>query len=240
MVSLNAASLLSANQTAFKQCRTHGSFIKNFSGYMKIQAGFFGMWKMGFFTLQGIELAYAEDEGLPVLRSDIIAYVVPVKGKQTQLEFHMKSKKVWKTDCASEDIAGAWFAAVDDCMARLTYGIDRYLRSCEKKQTQSIMCGWLSHMDGKRVISRYFYILRHLTLSIAPNVDVLPEHYDVVTGLTAADLDGAMQLRFESQPMMVLRCDSVELLRLWHLIVRTCMNEPTRATFNVAPVAAPV
>ncbi|RHY14471.1 hypothetical protein DYB25_006025 [Aphanomyces astaci] len=184
MASLNTARLLSPNQNDFKQCRTHGAFHKNFAGYMKIQTGFFGMWKVCFFTLQGIELTIAEDEGLPAARCDTIA-------------------------------------------------LDRYLRSCEKRQTPTVLCGWLSQLDAKgKVMGRYFYVLRHLTVSMAPNVDVLPEVYDVVTDATAAGADGAMELRFQTQPSMVLRFDSVELLRVWHAVLHTCMKEPSRALFG--------
>ncbi|KAF0718310.1 hypothetical protein AaE_010673 [Aphanomyces astaci] len=233
MASLNTARLLSPNQNDFKQCRTHGAFHKNFAGYMKFQTGFFGMWKVCFFTLQGIELTIAEDEGLPAARCDTIAYVSASRGKPTLLQFHMKSKKVWKTQCISTDIANAWFSAVEDCMSRLSYSLDRYLRSCEKRQTPTVLCGWLSQLDAKgKVMGRYFYVLRHLTVSMAPNVDVLPEVYDVVTDATAAGADGAMELRFQTQPSMVLRFDSVELLRVWHAVLHTCMKEPSRALFG--------
>ncbi|CAK4086160.1 unnamed protein product [Aphanomyces euteiches] len=232
LASLNITKLLSADQTAFKQCRTHGAYVKNFAGHMKIQMGFFGRWKQCFFTLQGVELTMAEDEGYPALRSDTIAYVVILREKEDMLEFHMKSKKIWKTQCISRDIANAWFSAVDDSIGRVSYDLTRYFKSCDKRQIPTIMCGWLSEMDGKRVVARYFYVLRHLTLSVAPNIDITPEVYDVVTGLTAAAQDGAMKFMFESRPPLILRSDSPELLQIWHVVVRTCMNEPRRAIYG--------
>ncbi|RHY31764.1 hypothetical protein DYB32_003178 [Aphanomyces invadans] len=232
LASMSTTRLLSANQNDFKQSCTHGAFHKNFAGYMTIQTGFFGTWKTCFFTLQGIELSVADHEGMAASRSDTIAFVAASRGKPTFLEFHMKSKKVWKTRCISPDVANAWFSAVEDCMARLSYGVDRYLKSCAKRQTPTILSAWLSQLDSKgKVIGRYFYVLRHLTFSMAPNIDIVPEVYDVVTGVSAAVHDGAMEVRFETQPPMVLRFDAIELLRVWHMVVRTCMNEPSRAAF---------
>ncbi|KAH9091101.1 hypothetical protein Ae201684P_006502 [Aphanomyces euteiches] len=211
LASLNITKLLSADQTAFKQWASlvGGS---NASSHCKVLSSRWPKTKA---------ILLFEATRLPTFPE-----------KEDMLEFHMKSKKIWKTQCISRDIANAWFSAVDDSIGRVSYDLTRYFKSCDKRQIPTIMCGWLSEMDGKRVVARYFYVLRHLTLSVAPNIDITPEVYDVVTGLTAAAQDGAMKFMFESRPPLILRSDSPELLQIWHVVVRTCMNEPRRAIYG--------
>ncbi|KAF0697516.1 Aste57867_11826 [Aphanomyces stellatus] len=225
---------LPANQTLFKQSKTHGGFIKNFSGWMNIPAGLLNTsWKRCFFTLHGIELAQSDDTATPVTRVDSILKVTPWNGKSGGLEFHMTSSRVWRVLCPSLRAANAWLAAVEDCMARTRYTVEKFLKSCDAKHTPTIMCGWLTRNSPSKLGTpvRQYFVLRHLTLSIATDVDQLPHEYDVITALTTPEQDCALEFSFVSAPKMIVECDTVDSLRHWHRIVRTCLNEPHRAAY---------
>ncbi|KAF0737386.1 hypothetical protein Ae201684P_006302 [Aphanomyces euteiches] len=229
----SAPSLPTSAQTLFKQSKTHGSFIKNFSGWMNIPSGPLNMsWKRCFFTLHGVELAQSDDTPSPVTRVDTVAKVTPWSGKSGGLEFAMTSGRVWKVMCPSIRAANAWIAAVEDCQGRTRYTVDRFLKSCDTKQMQTIVCGWLTRTISKKSVMRQYFVLRHLTLSIASDVDETPEEYDVITGMTPAEKDCALEFQFVSSPKMVVECDTVDALRHWHRIVRTCLNETQRGTYK--------
>ncbi|RHY31768.1 hypothetical protein DYB32_003177 [Aphanomyces invadans] len=233
------APLMSANQTLFKQSKTHGGYIKNFSGWMSVPSGLFNAsWTRCFFTLHGVELAQSDDTPSPVVRVGVIQKVVPWEGKPGGLEFHLLGQKnVWRTLCPSIRAANAWMAAIEDCQGRTRYTVDKFLRSCDAKKLPTIMCGWLtktSTSSSKKHASglRQYYVLRHLTLSVAADVDLPPQEIDVVTAiLLSDDHDCALVFKFSTAPTLVLECDSVESWTRWQRIVRTCLKETHRANY---------
>ncbi|RHY61221.1 hypothetical protein DYB38_001852 [Aphanomyces astaci] len=233
-----AAPMLSASQTLFKQSKTHGGEIKNFSGGMSIPSGLFNAsWTRCFFTLHGVELAQSEDTSAPVARVGSIQKVLPWEGKPGGLEFHMLGQKnVWRTLCPSVRAATAWVAAIQDCLGRTRYTIDKFLRSADAKQMQTTMCGWLTRLPAKQHGRlRQYYVLHHLTMSVANDVDLPPQEVDVVTAiLSSEDRDCALVFKFSTAPDLVLECDSVDSWTRWQRIVRTCLKEPQRAHYSLS------
>ncbi|KDO27256.1 hypothetical protein SPRG_07505 [Saprolegnia parasitica CBS 223.65] len=222
-------------ETLFKQSRTHGAFLKNFSGWMSIPSGLFNAsLKRCFFTLHGAELTQSDDAPALVTRTDTIHHVVAWSGKPNGLEFHMRSNKVWKTVCPSQSAAAAWLAAINDNLKRQDFTVERFLKRCVVKELPTIMCGWATQINntprGKGI--RQFYVFDTLHLSVACDVDAIVQPIDVITRVTPSSVDCAFEVHFVSEPMLVLQCDSVDGLRNWHLVIRTCLKEPIRQSFR--------
>ncbi|OQS06181.1 hypothetical protein THRCLA_01778 [Thraustotheca clavata] len=221
------------SEALFKQARTHGAFLKNFSGWMSIPSGIFGTsLKKCFFTLHGIELTQSEDTSAPVARTDSIQFVSTWSGKANGLEFHMKSSKVWKTVCPSQSSVLAWMAAVNDNLKRQDFTVQRFLKRCLVKQLPTIMCGWLTLVGGRGKGVRQFYVLDGLNLSVASDVDAILQPYDVIQSIQPSSTDCAFEIIFVKERPITLVCDSVDGLRNWHLIVRMCLKEPERLTYT--------
>ncbi|EQC38467.1 hypothetical protein SDRG_04175 [Saprolegnia diclina VS20] len=233
LTSLVQAMPHTTGETLFKQSRTHGAFLKNFSGWMSIPSGLFNAsLKRCFFTLHGAELTQSDDAPALVTRTDTIHHVVPWPGKPNGLEFHMRSNKVWKTVCPSQSAAAAWLAAISDNLKRQDFTVERFLKRCVVKELPTIMCGWATQINNTRRGVRQFYVLDNLRLSVACDVDAIVQPIDVVTRVAPSSVDCALEVHFVSEPMLVLQCDSVDGLRNWHLVIRTCLKEPIRQSFR--------
>ncbi|OQR83145.1 hypothetical protein ACHHYP_15017 [Achlya hypogyna] len=220
-------------ETLFKQSRTHGAFLKNFSGWMSVPSGLFNAsLKRCFFTLHGIELTQSDEAAAPLSRTDAIHHVVVWPGKTNGIEFHMRSTKVWKVICPSQSAAIAWLAAVNDNLKRQDFTVDRFLKRCVLKELPTLMCGWLTQVNAGRGRGvRQFFVLENLSLRIACDVDAVLQPYDTITRVGPSPVDCAFELHFASEPPLVLQADSVDGLRNWHMIVRTCLKEPIRQAY---------
>ncbi|CAH0478604.1 unnamed protein product [Peronospora belbahrii] len=202
--------------TSVKSCYIQTA-LANHAGWLYKQAGLFKGWKRLYFTLHGIELAYAKDTNSATVLSDKAHTVEEWEGHANGLLIRLKSGRVWKVHAETYETAKRWRSVISSaCRHAETFNIKKYLNSRRRKKLRPVFGGWLTEVKkGSRL--RRFYVMDGSSLGVANDVDNQLESLgNVVDVGSTRDLACGMVFTLADGNKVKVNCDSLADSRCWY------------------------
>ncbi|KAG7390698.1 hypothetical protein PHYBOEH_006951 [Phytophthora boehmeriae] len=216
----NANGKTAQPKTSVKSCYVQTA-LSNHAGWLYKQAGIFKAWKRLYFTLHGIELAYAKDTNSEIVLCDKAHSVEEWDGHTNGLLIRLKSGRIWKVHAESYETAKRWRAVISNaCRHTEKFNLKKYLNSRRRKKLNPVYGGWLTEVEkGNRL--RRFYVMDGKTLGVANDVDNQLERLGTVVDVgSTRDLECGMVFTLSDGSKIKVNCDSLADSRCWY----ECLN----------------
>ncbi|KAG6619974.1 Pleckstrin homology-like domain [Phytophthora cinnamomi] len=207
-------------KTSVKSCYVQTA-LSNHAGWLYKQAGLFKGWKRLYFTLHGVELAYAKDTNSETVLCDKAHTVEEWEGHANGLLIRLMSGRVWKIHAESYETAKRWRSVISSaCRHAETFNLKKYLNSRRRKKLRPVFGGWLTEVSkGSRL--RRFYVMDGSTLGVANDVDNQLERLGTVVDVgSTRDLECGMVFTLANGNKLKVNCDSLADSRCWY----ECLN----------------
>ncbi|EGZ24324.1 hypothetical protein PHYSODRAFT_541890 [Phytophthora sojae] len=207
-------------KTSVKSCYVQTA-LSNYAGWLYKQAGLFKGWKRLYFTLHGVELAYAKDTNSETVLCDKAHSVEEWEGHANGLLIRLISGRVWKVHAESYETAKRWRSVISSaCRHAETFNLKKYLNSRRRKKLRPVFGGWLTEVNkGSRL--RRFYVIDGSTLGVANDVDNQLERLGTVVDVgSTRDLECGMVFTLANGNKLKVNCDSLADSRCWY----ECLN----------------
>ncbi|KAL3672138.1 hypothetical protein V7S43_002801 [Phytophthora oleae] len=207
-------------KTSVKSCYVQTA-LSNHAGWLYKQAGIFKGWKRLYFTLHGVELAYAKDTNSETVLSDKAHSVEEWEGHVNGLLIRLISGRVWKIHAESYETAKRWRSVISSaCRHAETFNLKKYLNSRRRKKLRPVFGGWLTEVrKGSRL--RRFFLVDGATLGVANDVDNQLERLGTVVDVgSTRDLECGMVFTLANGNKLKVNCDSLADSRCWY----ECLN----------------
>ncbi|KAE9140240.1 hypothetical protein PF010_g261 [Phytophthora fragariae] len=207
-------------KTLVKSCYVQTA-LSNHAGWLYKQAGLFKGWKRLYFTLHGLELAYAKDTNSETVLCDKAHSVEEWEGHANGLLIRLMSGRVWKVHAESYETAKRWRSVISSaCRHAETFTLKKYLNSRRRKKLRPVFGGWLTEVSkGCRL--RRFYVIDGSTLGVANDVDNQLERLGTVVDVgSTRDLECGMVFTLANGNKLKVNCDSLADSRCWY----ECLN----------------
>ncbi|RLN45571.1 hypothetical protein BBJ28_00003225, partial [Nothophytophthora sp. Chile5] len=185
--------------------------LSNHAGWLSKQAGLFKGWKRLYFTLHGIELAYAKDTNSEILLCDKVHSVEEWDGHANGLLIRLKSGRLWKVHAESYESVKRWRSVISSaCRHADAFNLKKYLNSRRRKKLSPVFGGWLTEVvKGTRPVRR-FYVMDGTTLGVANDVDNQLERLGTVVDVgSTRDLECGMVFTLSNGKKLKVNCDSL-------------------------------
>lgn len=195
--------------------------VTNHAGWLYRQSGLFKSWKRVYFTLHGLEIAYAKDTNSEVMVCDIAQSVEDWDGHTNGLLIRLKSGRSWKVHAESYESAKRWRSVISGaCRYGDTFNMKKYLASRKRKKLPPVFGGWLTKID-KHTKLRQFYVIDGSTLGFANDIDNELQRLGTVVDVGASrDLDCGIVISLSNGMKLKAACDSLQSSRMWY----DCLN----------------
>ncbi|CAI5711840.1 unnamed protein product [Peronospora farinosa] len=206
--------------TSVKSCYVQTA-LSNHAGWLYKQAGIFKGWKRLYFTLHGVELAYAKDTNSEIVLSDKAHMVEEWEGHANGLLIRLMSGRVWKVHAETYETAKRWRSVISSaCRHAETFNLKKYLNSRRRKKLRPVFGGWLTEVKkGSRL--RRFYVVDGSSLGVANDVDNQLERLGTVVDVgSTRDLECGMVFTLANGNKVKVNCDSLADSRCWY----ECLN----------------
>ncbi|KAF4046683.1 Pleckstrin homology domain-containing protein [Phytophthora infestans] len=220
-----SAAATANGKTAQPKTSVKSSYIQtalsNHAGWLYKQAGLFKGWKRLYFTLHGVELAYAKDTNSETVLSDKAHSVEEWEGHANGLLIRLISGRVWKVLAESYETAKRWRSVISSaCRHAETFNLKKYLNSRRRKKLRPVFGGWLTDVrKGSRL--RRFYVMDGATLGVANDVDNQLERLGTVVDVgSTRDLECGIVFTLANGNKLKVNCDSLADSRCWY----ECLN----------------
>lgn len=207
-------------KTSVKSCYVQTA-LSNHAGWLYKQAGLFKAWKRLYFTLHGVELAYAKDTNSEIVLCDKAHSVEEWEGHANGLLIRLMSGRVWKVHAESYETAKRWRSVISSaCRHAETFNLKKYLNSRRRKKLTPVFGGWLTEVQkGSRL--RRFFVVDGTTLGVANDVDNQLERLSTVVDVgSTRDLQCGMVFTLANGTKLKVNCDSLADSRCWY----ECLN----------------
>ncbi|GMF25650.1 unnamed protein product [Phytophthora lilii] len=207
-------------KTSVKSCYVQTA-LSNHAGWLYKQAGIFKGWKRLYFTLHGVELAYAKDTNSEIMLCDKAHSVEEWEGHANGLMIRLMSGRVWKVHAESYETAKRWRSVISSaCRHAETFNLKKYLNSRRRKKLRPVFGGWLTEVQkGSRL--RRFFVMDGATLGVANDVDNQLERLGSVVDVgSTRDLACGMVFTLANGNKLKVNCDSLADSRCWY----ECLN----------------
>ncbi|KAG7384185.1 hypothetical protein PHYPSEUDO_002873 [Phytophthora pseudosyringae] len=207
-------------KTSVKSCYVQTA-LSNHAGWLYKQAGIFKGWKRLYFTLHGVELAYAKDTNSATVLCDKAHSVEEWEGHANGLLIRLMSGRVWKIHAESYETAKRWRSVISSaCRHAETFTLKKYLNSRRRKKLRPVFGGWLTEVrKGSRL--RRFFVMDGATLGAANDVDNQLERLGTVVDVgSTRDLECGIVFTLANGNKLKVNCDSLADSRCWY----ECLN----------------
>lgn len=203
-------------KTTVKSCYVEMAIL-NHAGWLFKQAGLFKGWKRLYFTLHGIELAYAKDTNSEILVCDKVQSVDEWEGHANGLLIRLISGRVWKIHADSYETAKRWRSVIRSaCRHAETFSLKKYLTGRRRKKLRPVFGGWLTEVR-KDFSLRRFFVVDGVILGVANDVDnQLCRLGNVVEVGSTRDLERGIVFTFSNGTTLKVNCDSLADSRYWY------------------------
>ncbi|GMF41313.1 unnamed protein product [Phytophthora fragariaefolia] len=207
-------------KTSVKSCYVQTA-LSNHAGWLYKQAGLFKGWKRLYFTLHGVELAYAKDTNSETVLCDKAHSVEEWEGHANGLLIRLMSGRVWKVHAESYETAKRWRSVISSaCRHAETFNLKKYLNSRRRKKLRPVFGGWLTEVTKASRLRR-FYVMDGSTLGVANDVDNQLERLGTVVDVgSTRDLECGMVFTLANGNKLKVNCDSLADSRCWY----ECLN----------------
>ncbi|RLN64609.1 hypothetical protein BBP00_00003364 [Phytophthora kernoviae] len=209
-----AAAANANGKTAQPKTSVKSSYVQtalsNHAGWLYKQAGIFKAWKRLYFTLHGLELAYAKDTNSEIVLCDKAHSVEEWDGHTNGLLIRLKSGRIWKVHAESYETAKRWRSVISSaCRHADKFNLKKYLNSRRRKKLAPVYGGWLTEVEkGNRF--RRFYVMDGTTLGVANDVDNQLERLGIVVDVgSTRDLECGMVFTLSNGSKIKVNCDSL-------------------------------
>ncbi|KAH7477200.1 hypothetical protein PRIC1_001218 [Phytophthora ramorum] len=207
-------------KTSVKSCYVQTA-VSNHAGWLYKQAGIFKGWKRLYFTLHGVELAYAKDTNSETVLCDKAHSVEEWGGHANGLLIRLMSGRIWKIHAESYETAKRWRSVISSaCRHAETFHLKKYLNSRRRKKLRPVFGGWLTEVKkGSRL--RRFFVMDGTTLGVANDVDNQLERLGSVVDVgSTRDLECGIVFTLSNGRKLKVNCDSLADSRCWY----ECLN----------------
>jgi hypothetical protein len=212
-------------KTSVKSCYVQTA-LSNHAGWLYKQAGIFKGWKRLYFTLHGVELAYAKDTNSEIVLCDKAHSVEEWEGHANGLLVRLMSGRVWKVHAESYETAKRWRSVISSAIRHAeTFNLKKYLNSRRRKKLRPVFGGWLTEVQkGSRL--RRFFVMDGSTLGVANDVDNQLERMGSVVDVgSTRDLECGIVFTLANGSKLKVNCDSLADSRCWY----ECLNYSLKA-----------